>query len=35
MLEFGDHGYMAARVASKIIEYHLKVAPTQLLQTEG
>jgi penicillin-binding protein 2 len=35
MLEFGDHGYVAARVASKIIEYHLKVAPTQLLQTEG
>ena len=35
MLEFGDHGYVAARVASKIIEYHLKVAPAQFIQTEG
>ena len=34
-LEFGEHGYSAARMASKIIEYHLKVAPRQLLSTEG
>ncbi|MDQ3812180.1 MAG: penicillin-binding protein 2, partial [Chloroflexota bacterium] len=35
MLEFGEHGYLAARVASKIIEHYLKVTPTQLLTTEG
>ncbi|MGH7719699.1 MAG: penicillin-binding protein 2 [Gemmatimonadaceae bacterium] len=35
MLEFGGHGYRAARIASKIIESYLKVSPTQLIQTEG
>jgi penicillin-binding protein 2 len=35
MLEFGGHGWRAARVASKIIERYLKVAPTQMLSTEG
>jgi cell division protein FtsI/penicillin-binding protein 2 len=35
MLEFGGHGWRAARIASKIIERYLRVAPTQLLQTEG
>ncbi|MFN2398545.1 MAG: penicillin-binding protein 2 [Gemmatimonadaceae bacterium] len=35
MLEFGEHGYYAARVASKMIEHYLKVAPTQLLSTDG
>lgn len=35
MLEFGLHGSRAARIASKIVESYLKVAPTQLLQTEG
>ncbi len=28
MLEFGEHGYYAARIASKIIERYLKGAPT-------
>ena len=35
MLEFGQHGSRAARVASRIIEHYLKVAPTQYLQTDG
>jgi penicillin-binding protein 2 len=35
MLEFGGHGYRAARIASKIVQAYLKVAPTQLLNTEG
>jgi cell division protein FtsI/penicillin-binding protein 2 len=35
MLEFGGHGWRVARVASKIIERYLKVAPTQMLSTEG
>jgi penicillin-binding protein 2 len=28
MLEFGEHGYYAARIASKVIERYLKGAPT-------
>jgi penicillin-binding protein 2 len=35
MLEFGEHGSSAARVASKIIERYLKATPVQILQTEG
>ena len=35
MLEFGGHGTRAARIASKIIEAYLKVAPTELLNTDG
>lgn len=35
MLEFGLHGSRAARIASKIVEAYLKVAPKQLLNTEG
>jgi penicillin-binding protein 2 len=35
MLEFGQHGTRAARIASKIVESYLKVAPTQHLTTEG
>lgn len=35
MLEFGGHGWRAARIASKIIESYLKVEPTQLIATEG
>lgn len=35
MLEFGDHGWRAARIASKIIEHYLKATPAQLLTTEG
>jgi penicillin-binding protein 2 len=35
MIEYGDHGYLAARIASKIIQQYLGVAPTELLQTEG
>jgi cell division protein FtsI/penicillin-binding protein 2 len=35
MLEFGGHGDRAARIASKIIQAYLKVAPAQLLSTDG
>jgi penicillin-binding protein 2 len=35
MLEFGGHGWRAARIASKIIESYLKVEPTQLIATDG
>ncbi len=35
MLEYGEHGYFAARIASKLIERYLRQAPTQLLRTEG
>jgi penicillin-binding protein 2 len=35
MLEFGQHGTRAARIASKIVESYLKVAPTQNLTVEG
>jgi len=36
MLEFGEHGYYAARVASKVIEFYLK-QPTSVRPevTEG
>ncbi len=34
-LEFGEHGYLAARIASRIISRHLKAATTELIQTEG
>jgi peptidoglycan glycosyltransferase len=35
LIEFGGHGGHAARVASKIIEHYLKVAPASQIQTEG
>jgi penicillin-binding protein 2 len=35
MLEFGDHGYAAARIASAIIGRYLNVVPKILLHTEG
>lgn len=35
MLEHGGHGTRAARIASKIIEHYLKVAPLQFIKTEG
>lgn len=35
MIEYGAHGYLAARVASKIISAYLGVTPVELLQTEG
>ncbi|MDQ3995624.1 MAG: penicillin-binding protein 2 [Gemmatimonadota bacterium] len=35
MIEFGDHGYAAARIASVIIGKYLGVVPRILLQTEG
>jgi len=35
MLEFGGHGTRAARIASKIIESYLKVAPATYIDTEG
>ncbi|MBA3341214.1 MAG: penicillin-binding protein 2 [Gemmatimonadaceae bacterium] len=33
-LEFGDHGWLAARVASKIIGYYTKAVPVELPTTE-
>lgn len=35
MLEFGEHGSRAARIASSIVSSYLKVTPTQTIQTEG
>jgi cell division protein FtsI/penicillin-binding protein 2 len=35
MVEYGDHGYLAARIASKIIAAYLGVVPIELLQTVG
>ncbi len=35
MLEFGEHGSRAARIASSIVSRYLKVATAQPLQTEG
>jgi penicillin-binding protein 2 len=35
LLEFGEHGSRAARIASAIISEYLKVVPTQTFQTEG
>lgn len=34
-IEFGIHGYRAARVASKIIGYYTKAAPVELIDTGG
>jgi len=35
LIEFGGHGSHAARVASKMIEHYLKVAPASQIQSEG
>ena len=35
MLEFGEHGSRAARIASAIVARYLKREPAQVLQTEG
>ena len=35
MLEFGEHGYYAARIASRVIEFYLKAKPATYLNTEG
>jgi penicillin-binding protein 2 len=35
MLEFGGHGTRAARIASKIIQSYLHVAPTSFINTDG
>lgn len=35
MLEFGGHGYRAARIASAIVSHYLHATPTEMLQTEG
>ena len=35
MLEFGEHGSRAARIASSIVAKYLKQQPTRVLQTEG
>ena len=35
MLEFGEHGSRAARIASSIVAKHLKQQPARVLQTEG
>ena len=34
-VEYGEHGYVAARLASKIIARYLKETPTELLKTSG
>jgi penicillin-binding protein 2 len=34
-LEFGIHGYLAARVASKIIGFYTKASPVELIDTGG
>lgn len=34
-LEFGDHGWLAARVASKIMGYYTGAVPVELVNTEG
>ena len=35
VLEFGEHGYYAARIASRIVEFYLKAKPAEYLSTEG
>jgi penicillin-binding protein 2 len=35
MLEFGEHGYMAARVASRTVSFYLKAATAELANTDG
>jgi penicillin-binding protein 2 len=35
MLEFGEHGYFAARIASRVVEFYLKAKPAEYLSTEG
>ncbi|HEX5438528.1 MAG TPA: penicillin-binding protein 2 [Gemmatimonadaceae bacterium] len=35
LIEFGGEGARAARIAAKMVQEYLKVAPTQLLQTDG
>ena len=35
MIEFGGHGWRAARIASAVISRYLHATPTQLIQTEG
>lgn len=35
MLEFGEHGYYAARIASRVVEFYLKAKPAAYLNTEG
>ena len=34
-IEYGEHGYLAARIASKIIGRYLKETPTEMLNTDG
>jgi cell division protein FtsI/penicillin-binding protein 2 len=34
-LEFGKHGYFAARVASKIIGHYLNITPVEMIDTGG
>jgi len=35
MIEYGEHGYFAARAASKIIEHFLKRPVAELQRVEG
>jgi penicillin-binding protein 2 len=35
MLEFGGHGWRAAKIATAVMGRYLKATPTQLLETEG
>ena len=35
MIEFGEHGYIAARIASRAVSFYLKAATAELANTEG
>ena len=35
MIEFGEHGYIAARVASRAVSFYLKAATAELANTDG
>lgn len=35
MIEFGEHGYMAARVASRAVSFYLKAATAEMANTDG
>jgi penicillin-binding protein 2 len=35
MIEFGEHGYIAARIASRAVSFYLKAATAELANTDG
>jgi cell division protein FtsI/penicillin-binding protein 2 len=35
MIEFGEHGYTAARIASRAVSFYLKAATAELANTDG